>query len=189
MSTHLADGQTVDLRPIRRRSALREFIRTPSALIAMGWLLLVTLTSLAAISLPLVEWGWIPNPLTQDLADAGALPSATHWLGTDTLGRDVLSRLIFAASGAITGVLLCVAIATVIGLSLGLAAGYYGGAVDAVASTVSEVLQTLPGIIVMLLAVAIFGTDLAVGMATPGILLSAGVFRIVRSSTANPAAP
>ncbi|WP_319035047.1 dipeptide ABC transporter ATP-binding protein [Microbacterium sp. LRZ72] len=158
-------------------------LRTPSAIVAVAWILLVAITSIAATTLPLVEWGVLADPLAQDLADAGALPSTSHWLGTDTLGRDVLSRLIFAGGEAIAGVLLCVAIATLLGLSLGLLAGYYGGAVDAAASTVGEVLQTLPGIIVMLLAVAIFGTDLAVGMATLGILLSAGVFRIVRSST------
>jgi len=184
MSAQLLDGLSVDLTPAHRRSAWREFVRSPFAMTAVAWILLIILLGAAAAFLPLVEWGWLPNPLAQDLSDVGALPSATHWLGTDMLGRDVLSRLIFGGGSAIAGVLLCVAIATILGTVLGLLAGYFGGVVDAVGSAVAEVLQTLPGIIVMLLAVAIFGTDLYVGMAALGILLSAGVFRIVRSSAA-----
>ncbi|MCU1637790.1 MAG: hypothetical protein JWL94_437 [Microbacteriaceae bacterium] len=182
MSTQSIDGLIVDLRPTQRRSVMRELVRSPTAVIALVWSALVVVTSVAVNTLPIVAWGWVPDPLKQNLGDAGALPSAAHWLGTDTLGRDVLSRLVFAGGGAIAGVLLCVAIATILGLALGLLAGYYGGLIDAITSTISEILQTLPGIIVMLLAVAIFGTDLTVGMAALGILLSSGVFRIVRSS-------
>jgi len=184
MSAQTLDGLSVDLAPTSRRSAWRELTRSPFALIAAGWLLLVVVLGAAASFLPLVEWGWIPDPLAQNLADVGALPSPEHWLGTDTLGRDVLSRLVFGGGSAIAGVLVCVAIATILGMLLGLLAGYFGGVLDAIGSTIAEILQTLPGIIVMLLAVAIFGTDLMVGMAALGILLSAGVFRIVRSSAA-----
>ena len=109
-----------------------EVLRAPRArranttfLVSVGVLAVMTL---AAILAPVIA----PYPPDQvDLSSVHAAPSAAHWLGTDALGRDLLSRLIFGARTALLGPLLVVVISTVLGILLGLLAGWRGGWLDA----------------------------------------------------------
>jgi peptide/nickel transport system permease protein len=122
------------------------------------------------------------SPYQQDLADVLSLPSATHWLGTDALGRDVLSRLLFGGPVTLFGVLQAVAVLIVISVPVGLIAGYFGGWTDRTINGITDIVLALPTIIIVLAVLAVFGTNMSAAMITLGILGSAGVIRVVRSA-------
>ena len=109
---------------------------------------------------------WIAphDPLDQDLM-AATLPPAgfagadpAHWLGTDDLGRDVLSRLIYGARVALMVAVPAAAAAATVGLLLGLVAGYFGGVVDAIVSRLVEIWMAFPAVLLAILIVAILGS-------------------------------
>ena len=87
-------------------------------------------------------------------------PDAAHWLGTDQLGRDVLSRVIMGANPALTISVLVVAAAALIGIPLGAIAGYRGGWIDDVLMRVTEVFQAFPPLILAMVTVSILGPSL-----------------------------
>ena len=121
------------------------------------------------------------DPLEQDLGAVLQGPSAAHLLGTDDLGRDVLSRLMHGAQPALVGVALAVATLLVLALPLGIVAGYRGGRVDAVISRTSEVVLALPAILILFAVLAVRPHDEAAAMVTLGVLGTPGVVRVVRS--------
>jgi peptide/nickel transport system permease protein len=98
--------------------------------------------------------------------------SASHWLGTDNSGRDILTRLFYGARISLLIGVACVAFSAAVGLPLGAAAGYFGGAVDGVISRFLDILLSFPG---MLLAIAI-AAPMGAGLAT--VILSVGVVGI-----------
>ncbi len=107
------------------------------------------------------------------------LPSKQHWMGTDDLGRDILSRMIFGARFTLLGALLALTIAILIGCTLGLLAGYFGGFWDAFGNWFSNILQALPGLVVLLAAAAVLGNGLFLAMTIFGVLLSPAFFRLM----------
>ncbi len=159
-----------------RRGFLRTLVSEPLAVVALAALIVVVGACLLA------PWIAPYDPLRQNLADARQLPSAAHWLGTDTLGRDVLSRLLFGGVPSIAGVGLCIVVFVVLGLVLGLVAGYAGGVVDRVISFVVEIMMSIPSIIIVLAVVSLFSRSLNATMVTLGILGSAGLIRVVRGA-------
>jgi peptide/nickel transport system permease protein len=159
-----------------RRGFLATLLREPLAVIAIAVLVTIVLACLLA------PWIAPYDPLKQDLADARALPSPEHLLGTDTLGRDVLSRLLFGGVPSIFGVGLCLVVFIVLGLTLGLVAGYAGGLTDRVISFIVEIMMSIPSIIIVLAVVSLFSRSLNATMITLGILGSAGLIRVVRGA-------
>ena len=155
---------------------LRRFLRSPRAIASLIWLVGVLLLSVLS---PLIA----QNPLEQDLNDLGAGPSFSHLLGTDDLGRDVFSRILHGGVGALEGTVLCVAVAAALGVTAGLFAGFTGGLIETVSSFFSDVLQTMPAVIVILLALSLFGSNLNIGMIVLGILLSASFYQLARTTT------
>lgn len=146
------------------------------ALVAAAIIVLTTaLVALAA---------WIApyDPLAQDLTAILQGPSAAHWLGTDTLGRDTLSRLLFGGQPALLGAATAVIVFTINGLVFGLLAGYLGGWVDRAVSVLVDIILSLPGIIIVLAVLAVFSQNLYAAMITFGFLLSSSLIRVVRSS-------
>lgn len=119
--------------------------------LAMLGLVTVVLLVLCAISAPLLA---TYDPSTQDLANRLATPSATHWLGTDELGRDVYSRLLFGARVTLGMVIAVVVMVAPIGLAVGCVAGYYGGIADAVLMRVTDIVLAFPRLILALAFVA-----------------------------------
>lgn len=97
------------------------------------------------------------GPLAQDVANALKAPSEAHWFGTDELGRDVLSRVLVAASVDIPVALLATLLPMTLGTLLGLIAGYFGGWVDAITMRISDLLQAFPMYILMIVLVFIMG--------------------------------
>jgi peptide/nickel transport system permease protein len=155
---------------------LRRLLRRPTAVASLVWLVGITVASFLA---PLIA----VDPQQGDLDRLGQGPTWSHLLGTDQLGRDILSRLLHGGVDAIVGAALCVAVAVVLGVSAGVVAGFAGGVVEVLASFVSDVLQTMPGVIVMLLALSLLGADLNIGMIVLGVLLSASFYHLARTST------
>ncbi|MEL6234751.1 MAG: ABC transporter permease [Pseudomonadota bacterium] len=126
-----------------------------------GWIALLALAALAA---PLLA---PHDPLAQDLF-AGRLPpfwvagaDPLYPLGTDSLGRDVLSRLLYAARIALTVALVAGALTCLIGAALGLVAGFYGGWVDLVISRLIDIWMSFPPVLFAILLIAVLGTGLS----------------------------
>lgn len=165
------------VRPQRRRSDLSRRIRQPAAVAALIWITLLLVASFA-------PWLLAPqDPITQNLAQSLEGPSWNHLLGTDRLGRDLLSRLIFGTGPVLLATGTATIVAVAIGVPLGLVAGYSPGAIDAVISRIADGLFSLPAIIIVLAAASLFGSDLTIAMAVFGVIISAGFIRLVRAST------
>lgn len=116
-------------------------------------LLLVVITVLAPVISPY-------NPLEAVMRDANAAPSAAHLFGTDKLGRDVLSRILYGASYSLTSVLFLVFIIFVVGTFLGVIAGYFGGIIDTVIMRIADMMISFPGVILAIAIAGILGGSL-----------------------------
>ncbi|MFZ4531612.1 MAG: ABC transporter permease [Alsobacter sp.] len=143
-----------------RSQLLPRLLRSKAGLVAAAVLALVVLAAVAA--------PWLaPNDpfairLIQRLKPPGYVNSAglTFWLGTDTLGRDVLSRLIYGARVSLVVGLSAVAISGAIGLLLGLVSGYFGGLVDDVIMRIADIQLSFPTILLALAIMAVLGGGL-----------------------------
>lgn len=165
----------VDVRRNRRsRSVMRHDLR---ATLAGGFLLLLVFVAVFA---PLVA----PHPPhEQDLLNKFAALSFEHPLGTDQFGRDVLSRLLYAARITVIGPPLAIGIACLIGVPTGLWAGLRRGVVDGVLGRTADTLLSLPSFVTALAIIAVLGPSLINAMIAIGIVFSPGLFRLVRGAT------
>nr|WP_218100636.1 oligopeptide ABC transporter permease [Paenibacillus allorhizosphaerae] len=111
-----------------------------------------------------------------------AAPSAQHWLGTDQVGRDVLSRLIYATRVSLSVGVLAVAIYVIVGTIIGAVAGYLGGWVDMVINRVIDVVMSFPTLMVILVLVTVLGTGLSNIIIVLALLGWPPVARLVRGS-------
>ncbi|GAA3873789.1 dipeptide/oligopeptide/nickel ABC transporter permease/ATP-binding protein [Leifsonia kafniensis] len=160
-----------------RSGVFKRLLKNPLGLVAMIILLIVIL---AGIFGPLIA----PfDPNKADLVNALTGPgTAGHLLGTDSAGRDVFSRLLVGAQSTLLAAALAAIVAVAIGLPTGLMAGYFGGWFDSVASWCTNVLMSLPAIIILLAASAALGRSVWISMTVFGILMSPGIFRLTRTS-------
>ena len=159
-----------------RAGILRRLLRNP---VAVTCLVLLALISLASLFAPLLT---SQDPARSSLTDSLAPMSGKHPLGGDGVGRDVLARLLYGGRTSLLGALLAVAVAVVIGVPAGLVAGYYRKWFDAVSSWVSNLLMAVPAIIVLLVVMSAVGQNTYLAMAVFGVLMSPGVFRLIRAS-------
>jgi peptide/nickel transport system permease protein len=144
-------------------------------ILALGFIGAVVLVSLLA---PVVA----PyDPIRQDLGERVAGSSVRHLLGTDEVGRDVLSRLIWGARPALLGAVVAVVIASVIGIPWGLGAGYAGGLLDLVLMRVADALLVLPGLVLAIAITTALGPSVTNAMLALGIVFSPVLARVVRS--------
>jgi peptide/nickel transport system permease protein len=120
------------------------------------------------------------DPLRQNLIEALQWPSSRHWLGTDDLGRDVLSRLIHGSRIAVIAAAEGTAIAMLLGVPLGLFIGYRGGWWDWIVMRIVEAIVSIPGIMVAIVIIAILGPGLHKAMIALGILYSTSFLRLAR---------
>jgi len=158
-----------------RSAALRRFAR--HRLACAGAAVLAALI-VVAVAAPLIA----PyDPAYIDLASARTGPSAAHWLGTDTVGRDVLSRVIYASRVSMSVGIVSVAFYLTIGLALGLVAGYYGGLVDGVLMRFGDMVMAFPTLILVMVIVGLTGPSIWNIMAVIGLLGWPEVARLVRS--------
>ncbi|WP_455835592.1 dipeptide/oligopeptide/nickel ABC transporter permease/ATP-binding protein [Pseudarthrobacter siccitolerans] len=122
-------------------------------------------------------------PGKQDLLVTLSGPSSAHWLGTDTLGRDILSRLLYATVPSLTYALIALAVFLLIGVPLGIISGYRGGRLDSIISRVAEITMSIPAVIILLVVLAVFSSSPIAAMITLGLLASPGLIRVVRGVT------
>lgn len=108
-------------------------------------------------------------------------PSWAHWLGTDNLGRDMLSRIIYGARNTVFIALLATILAFIIGIVMGFAAAVSGGIVDQVFSRLVDAVMAIPILIFGLLLLTVFGTSIPVLIAVIAVLESTRVYRLARA--------
>lgn len=162
--------------PSPLRTIARAFLRSPAAVAAIAFLALLFFLAVAA---PLV----VPyDPALQNLGDRFSGPSASHWLGTDEFGRDVLSRMMTAAQIALVAPLIAVSTAAVLGVPIALLAGLRRGAVDAVAGRLADAVMSLPALALAMAIIAILGAGLVNSMIAVGIAFAPSLFRVVRGA-------
>lgn len=181
MTSPLAStGTTPTARVKGRRQksrVLKRLLRNKAAVISLAVLALLVLIAIFGSALAPYD----PNKVSLSLRLMG--PSGDHWLGTDELGRDVLSRLIVATRVDLLASAQAVGIALLIGVPLGVVAGYAGGVADALLSRVIDALMTLPPLILAVVVVAILGPGLRNAMLAIAIVIVPSFYRIVRAST------
>jgi peptide/nickel transport system permease protein len=120
------------------------------------------------------------DPIKTAPADSLQAPSARHWLGTDQLGRDTLSRVIHGARVSLAVAVIAVSIALTGGVSLGLAAGYFGGWFDHASSRFIDAMLAFPGILLAIAITSALGPSLQNAMIAVGILGIPTYFRLTR---------
>jgi peptide/nickel transport system permease protein len=156
----------------RRRVAWNKLDR-----VCLGFICLV---ALVAIFAPLIE---PQSPNAVDILHVNAGPSGAHLLGTDDLGRDLLSRLIAGSRTSLLGPALVSMLSMIVGLAIGMFGAWRGGWVDNLISSIVNAMFAFPGLLLAILAVAVFGP----GLSAPVIALSISyvpyVARVTRAST------
>jgi peptide/nickel transport system permease protein len=156
------------------RMALRRFLRHRLALLGMGLILLIAALSILA---PLIAPS---DPFKVDLAFFRKPPNLAHPLGTDSAGRDVLSRMLFAGQVSLTVGLIAALMSTTIGLVLGSIAGAYAGWVDAVIMRLTDVVLSFPALVVIITVVALVGPSILTIIFGIGLFYWPTACRIVR---------
>ena len=124
----------------------------------------------------------LPDPITQDLNGRLLSPSRLHWLGTDDLGRDLLSRIIYGGRTSLTVGIVSVSIALAIGTLLGLVGGYYSGWAESVTMRLMDVMLAFPATLLAIFIVGIRGPGLNNAMLAIGVINIPIFARIVRGS-------
>ncbi|WP_084516403.1 dipeptide/oligopeptide/nickel ABC transporter permease/ATP-binding protein [Microtetraspora niveoalba] len=158
-----------------RRPVRASRLRRPAVLWCAVFLGVLVLVALAA---PLLA----PyDPLALDIKNKLASPSVAHWLGTDDLGRDVLSRLIYGARTSVVASAEVVAVALLLGVSVGLLVGYLGGLWDRVTMQVVDALQAVPALLLALAMVAVVGNGLVKAMFAVGLVFAVSFMRVTRA--------
>jgi peptide/nickel transport system permease protein len=120
------------------------------------------------------------DPYYQDYSAIKAPPGEGHLLGTDALGRDVWTRIVYATRVSLSVGLVAVGIYTFIGTALGAIAGYYGGTIDSVIMRVTDVVMSFPLLIIIITVVALVGPSLFNIMAVIGLISWPSICRLVR---------
>ena len=143
---------------------------------ALGILFLTVIGLLAALAdlLPL-------DPVGQDIINSLQGPSAQYWFGTDELGRDILSRVIYGARTSLVTAGGAVAVAAAIGVPMGLIAGFFGGWREAILMRIVDVLLALPAILFAMALIAVFGRSQGAALLAVAVTGVPGFARIVRA--------
>ncbi|APW38753.1 glutathione ABC transporter permease GsiD [Rhodoferax koreense] len=156
----------------------RKFKDQHVALVAGGFVLLLVLVALVA--------PWIVPFDAENFFDYDALnspPTATHWFGVDSLGRDIFSRILMGTRISLAAGFISVAVGAVIGTALGLLAGYYEGWWDRIVMRISDVLFAFPGILLAIGIVAILGNGMVNVIFAVAIFSIPAFARLVRGNT------
>jgi peptide/nickel transport system permease protein len=145
----------------------------------------LALTVLIGLVIVAATAPWIApySPTAQDVNNMLSAPSPAHLLGTDDLGRDIFSRLIFGAPATVYASLLAVGVGVAIGLPVGLIAGFFGGWLDDLISRVIDTFLSFPAIVLAIAVTGALGIGLTNGMIAVGIVMFPSLARIVRART------
>ena len=172
--THFLDLERE--RPTRGRSVLRRLLTNPQGAVCLTFLLVVVLVGLAS------PWVAPVGPRVTNLNAVNAPPfSPGHLLGADASGRDILSRLMWGTRETVLACVIVLVISVALGVTTGLVAGFYRGRFEAVADFVSDVVMSLPGIVLLIALYALTGPNILAAMAVFGLIIAPSYFRLVRS--------
>ena len=158
-----------------RALLLRRFLRQRGGVIGGAIVLVVFLVAILAPAIA-------PKPYdATDLLNAFAPPDATNLLGTDKLGRDILSRLILGARTSLAVGLSVMAITLAVGTTLGMVAGYFGGRTDTLIMRGVDIMLAFPEVVFAILVAAVLGPGLATVIVTLSLVWWPGIARLARS--------
>ena len=159
------------------RRAWRRLKQRKSALFA---LFVIIALILIAIFAPLIA----PyDPTKQSWSAVRKAPSLAHWFGTDEVGRDILSRIIYGTRASLSAGIISVGIAISIGVPLGLLAGYLGGKVDAILGRITDAMLAVPFLILAIALAAFLGPSLGNAMIAIGVTATPLFIRLTRGQT------
>lgn len=178
MSAVIDPRVAADPLPPRRRSrAWAKFRRNPSALLGGAVVAFFLVIALIAPLLP------VPGPAETDWSAVRKAPNSAHPFGTDEIGRDVLSRMIWGAQASLLAGVVSVLIAVILGVPLGMVAGYLRGWTDAIISRFTEALLAAPFLILAIALAAFLGPSLTNAMIAIGLSAMPIFIRLSRAQT------
>jgi peptide/nickel transport system permease protein len=166
------ESDTALVSPVRKRRRVGGLF-----LAAVAWIVLIGLGAIFAGALP------IPSPTDMDMLSRRALPSAEHWLGTDQLGRDMFSRLVYGARVSLIVGFLAPVIGVVIGAFLGMLAGYFRGRFETLTVGGVDVLLAFPPLVFILAVTAYMGQSVFNITLVIGVLSVPAFTRVARAVT------
>jgi peptide/nickel transport system permease protein len=155
--------------------ALRMFLRNPSAIVGLVLLFFVLAIAIAG------PWVFPADPFEIRTAPLTPPFSEDAWLGSDYLGRDVLTTLIYGGRATLMVGGVAATLSVIIGITLGAFAGYYGGRVDAVLMRITEFFQVLPALLFAMVVVTLFSPTLITVTIAIGIVSWTGTARLTRA--------
>jgi peptide/nickel transport system permease protein len=174
MTADVLDSAIVDVGGRPWRLALRRLMRRRAALIG---LLVVVFFVVLAVAAPLVA---PHDPLATDWRAVRKPPSASHFFGTDELGRDVLARVIWGARASLMAGLVSVSIAVAVAVPLGLVSGYLGGVVDGLVMRIIDAMLAIPFLVLAIALAAFLGPNLTNAMIAIGVVQTPIFTRLTR---------
>lgn len=175
-SLPVQDEQVVTKKRSQLKEVWRRFCRNKQAMIGLAMLFLLIFAAVFANVIAPYD------PVEQNLLIRLQGPSAAHWFGTDELGRDIFSRILYGARISLTVGLIAVSISCVAGMCPGSYCGYYGGILDTVIMRISDIMMAIPSILLNISIVAALGTGLQNVMIAIGISSVPAYCRIMRAS-------
>ncbi len=175
MTTAVADAASIPREISPGRRALRRLGRRRGAMVALGVVAFF-------IVLALLAGGIAPyDPVATSWSAVRKAPSAAHWFGTDEIGRDVLSRVIWGTRASLLAGVVSVSISLAFGVPIGLTAGYFGGWIDALISRMTDAMLACPFLILAIALAAFLGPSLTNAMIAIGISATPIFIRLTRA--------
>jgi peptide/nickel transport system permease protein len=163
------------------RRVARKFFSNRLAVIALVFISLFFAVAIAAGTLKALGLPMPMNPNATNLEAKLLPPSATNWLGTDNLGRDVLSRMVAGSTISLTVGFVAMAVSLGIGIFIGAVSGYFGGWIDNLLMRIVDALLCFPSFFLILTAIAILGPNIWIIIAVIGLVSWTGTARLVRA--------
>ncbi len=157
------------------RRAWRRLVRRRGAMLGMGFVILFIIIAIFA------PWLAPLDPVATSWSAIRKAPSAAHWFGTDELGRDVLSRVMWGARASLLAGLVSVSISMALGVPIGLLAGYVGGWTDGIISRLTDSALALPFLILAIALAAFLGPSLMNAMIAIGVSATPIFIRLTRA--------
>lgn len=178
VQTHTQQTQVALENPRIRmfKEMLQRFLQNKLAIIGGVITILIIFTAIFA------QWISPYDPTTQNYENILAAPSAEYWFGTDQLGRDMLTRVIYGAQVSVKAGLISVGIALSIGVPIGLISGYYRGVLDEyIIMRFTDAMLSFPTLVLALALAAILGAGLENAMLAIGLVFTPNIIRLIRA--------
>ena len=168
----------VQVRPKKKSEFVRVLKELTKNKLAIAGICLIILEALVAIMAPVLA----PyDPLQMNLAEAFQTPNAQHWFGTDDVGRDLFSRILYGARYSLSSGVLAMIFGVVMGVIVGSIAGFFGGQVDNIIMRLLDVIQALPGMLLLIVLASMLGPGFLNTVIAMGVGAIMGNARMIRA--------